>query len=250
MLPRALVPLVVGFVAVVLLLSSPTPTSAAVCGGSGYDLSSITFSDLTFNDTVGQSTWYFHPCGGVSAAGCQQLGGNVMLCQLPYSGSSAYAIASWVPESTQSITSWVPYGGGGGGPGGNRGVRMLLANGGSCSGSSGTPSLTVTFQCNNTLPAGIARFVTVNQTAHCVYAMTVQTSAVCQGPNSTVNGQVACGTTGLDLSPITTTDLVWRDVTFNYTSPYTSHLIPLLHTPDLACVPADFLAHLCCASFG
>ena len=72
MLSRVLASLVLGLVFSLVLLSSPSLSSAAVCGGAGFDLSSITFSDLVYNDTSSY-LYYFHPCGNVTAAGCQQL---------------------------------------------------------------------------------------------------------------------------------------------------------------------------------
>jgi hypothetical protein len=199
-----------------LSLSLLSTSSAAVCGGAGFDLSSITFSDLFYNDTAHSYGWYFHPCGNVTTTGCQNLEsttpGGTMMCQLPYSGPPGYSVATWVPEATQYQTTWTPYGGNGGN-GQNRGVRMVLQDGASC--GSFLRSLTVNFQCSNQA-AGIAQMTLVNETSTCNYVATVLTSATCTGP-STGNGQVACGTRGLDLSSITSTDLVYKDTAKNYT---------------------------------
>ena len=219
---RFAVPLVLALLSLVLLLSSPTPVSSVVCGGSGYDLSSITFSDLLYNDTV-KYLYVFRPCSNVTYSACQSLegttSGGTMLCQWNYLGNpatSTYSLATWVPESTQALTTWTPYGGGGGGGNGNnRGVRMFLQDGALCG---TTPrALTVSFQCNASMAAGIAAMTFFNETSMCNYAATVQTSATCTGPNANANGQVACGTNGLNLAPITTTDLIWKSTATNYT---------------------------------
>ena len=133
MVSRVVLSLVSALLALTLLFSSPAPTSAAVCGGSGFDLSSLTFSDLLY---TGAYYFYFHPCGNVTAPACQglesQVAGGTMLCQVELAGTGAYSIATWVPEVSQSLTTWTPFGGGNGGGQAARGVRMQLQDGQTC----------------------------------------------------------------------------------------------------------------------
>ena len=179
-----------------------------------------------FNDTVKGYNWYFHPCGNVTVPQCAQLqgspndpSGNVMICQNPYNAAYSYPVAVWIPESTQSLTTWQAYGGGGGQNGGNRGVRMTLQDGGDCGNGFGDRQIIVNFQCSNSVQAGLIQILNITETSTCRYSMTVLTRATCTGPNSTAsqNGQVQCGTTGLTLDTITTTDLIYKDTAKNYT---------------------------------
>ena len=99
---------------------------------------------------------------------------------------------------------------------GGPGAVMQLQDGQGCgTDTSLARSLTINFVCNQQLAAGIATVTFVNETSLCAYAATIQTLAVC--PPHTVS---TCGTTGLDLTSITSTDLVYVDTTRNYTYYY------------------------------
>ena len=193
------------------LLALVAPSQAAVCGGAGTSVSTLTFADYSWNDTVNGYVYYIHPCSNVTQSACQgietSLGGS-MACQVAYSGT-AYSLAVWNAATTQASTVWTRLGPREGGPG----VTMSLTDGQGCGSSTGSPrSLTINYLCNETLAAGVATLVSVNETSTCNYLATMQTSQVC--PPHTVS---TCGTTGLDLTSITNTDLVWADSTRNYT---------------------------------
>ena len=265
----ALSVLVVVAVLCLTVLLSASFSAAVPCGGAGYDVSQLTFSDYYYNDTRGGYNWsapqpsavhthslprsttapsqyegvsdppsrphprcpmsqcrYFHPCGNVTFSGCQGLdnttSGGTMLCQLPYTGGLGYSAASWIPENTQSSTSWQPYGGGGGGNNNPRGVTMSLQDGGYCSAISADRSLLVNYQCGNqNQPTGYATITSIVEYSTCQYNLTIITNLVCNGP-SINTGQVSCGSGGnggINLASITTTDLIYKPpiASANYT---------------------------------
>ena len=204
-------------VVVLSLLSLPTPSTAVPCGAAGFDLSSLTYADYSYvTNNVGvnqtQYTYYFHPCGNVTYAGCQGLEasyGGSMMCQVPVGANAAttnYSLAVWKPDYTTS--GWTPLAQG-------LGVQWQISDGQGCGSDTGSPrSLTVNFICDTTVQAGLLNFVNLTETSTCVYLATVRTAAVCQAAS---NAGSTCGYGGLDLSSITGTDLVYQDVAHNYT---------------------------------
>jgi hypothetical protein len=192
------------------------PASAAVCGGSGFDLSSLTYADYYSPVTSGNSIFVIHPCGNVTNTTCtatENRYGGSMVCQIQVPSMAAYDVAVWRPESTEAITQWTPIRRSAA-SGGQYGVRMYVNDGAGCGSDTSFPrSFQADFLCDTTLAPGIAVVQGCAETSVCNYWCNITTSAVCtKQPQTSV-----CGGAGFDLTSISTADIIFKDTSHNYT---------------------------------
>jgi len=189
-----------------VLLYLASGTTARVCRGAGYDLSSLTYSDVAL--TTGGYTWYFRPCSNVTFSGCvsrEQTFGGAMMCQTQ--GTNAWSIATWSPLAEQT-SSWLPLANGGG-------VQLRVSDGEQC-GSLGARGLIVNFLCDRTATSQ-ANFLNITEGPTCTYTAIIGTAAAC--PPIVQPGQ-GCSAFGYDFTPISNADLVYKSTASNYTFYY------------------------------
>jgi len=196
----------------------PGVTSPSTCGAYGYDLTSLASTDLSYIDTRNNYTWWYRPCGTVTAPQCaNNPNGNVaneaMMCQAVGTAgqiAAAYDVAVWNP----SLATWARSAGGQGGGGNNNGagrtLSMTIEDGASCG---GTPrALEVRYVCTPSATTAVMSFVT--EVATCSYIAYVNTSLVCGNP-SPVGTAVACG--GIyNLNQMSQRDLTYSANGYNF----------------------------------
>ena len=179
------------------------PITALECHGAGYDFSSLTYSDYVLFTPTNNDTYYFRPCGNVTAPACASR--PSMLCQTdPYGG--VYDLAFYYGQTTTSQTDWTPVN-----INGTAGVRMTLADGDLC--GTNPRRLIVNFLCQANLGAQQALFTSIAEGPQCTYTANVYTSIVCPG----ITNPSTCGAYGYDLTSLATRDLSYIDTRNNYT---------------------------------
>ena len=143
--------------------STATPIPAGFgCGGAGYDLSSISTSDLQYITSTG-AVVEINVCRPLSTGVCGGANRNVTFCY----GSSPVAYA----QPGVSVIAWSTLAGGG--------IQSSTLNGYVCTTSgavTGPASANIQYVCNATATTPYISAVTVSG---CSYAAVVQTSAVC-----------------------------------------------------------------------
>jgi len=156
------------------------------CGAGVYDLSSISSSDLVWQDT--SYIWYIRLCGTVSNTACSAAQ-PTSFCQQPKSSVSTPVDVSHYNISQAALWTIT-----------DNGMRVELQDGAVCSAiGAGVPrQATYELICNPYITVPFVAYVTEIETCH--YTVVIQTPAVCSGSNAPQMGY--CGGAGSDFSLI------------------------------------------------
>jgi len=170
--------------------------SMPMCGGAGYDLSSIANSDLTLDD--GDNIYAIHPCGVVSPdldlCDGQMCEGDTVISRYEP------ALVNWISEAN--------------------GVRMEVQNGDDDD-CEGPRQSDIFFQCNSTYLS--PSLISVSTTSSCHFRAVVYTAAACSRNSSYQPGvgsafeSSICGGGAYDFSALNSADIISEIDGYNWT---------------------------------
>jgi len=170
--------------------------SMPMCGGAGYDLSSIANSDLTLDD--GDNIYAIHPCGVVSPdldlCDGQMCEGDTVISRYEP------ALVNWIAEAN--------------------GVRMEVQNGDDDD-CEGPRQSDIFFQCNSTYLS--PSLISVTTTSSCHFRAVVYTAAACSRNSSYQPGvgsafeSSVCGGGAYDFSALNSADITSEIDGYNWT---------------------------------
>ncbi len=171
--------------------TAPLPAGFG-CGGAGYDLTSISGSDLQYT-TSANVVVELNVCRPLATGACSGPNKNITFC---YNGVAA----AWSQPGVE-VVAWSALAGG---------IQSTTQNGAACSVASGTTIITATVQymCNATATTPYISNVVVGS---CAYTAVVQTSLVCASPLAVTTPGLpyvsnVCGGGAYNLSTLDSTD--------------------------------------------
>ena len=186
------------FLASFIFLLSSSLVSPQSCGGAGYDLSSLTSSDLSFQDPTAPYyyTYYVRPCGNIANSNCSTSSSltGTMFCQFSPTRLSYVQLATY----NSTVSTWLAVSGG---------VQQIVQDGTYCSAINASRATTLFYHCNNT--ATTAYISSVTQYQNCHWRATIETRAACTATGATAGHAVGnsfydsrCGAGVYDLSSV------------------------------------------------